>query len=149
MVVAPLKNHDITLLVIAAAGDTGLTPIQLMKSVFLISRSGLPDLPPHFYSFLPYNYGPFDPNVYRDAEALESEGMVAEVQDAGRSWSKYIITPAGLKHAEELRTQVSPQFSAYVNEVVTWVKSLTFSGLLRAIYAKYPEMRENSVFQQI
>lgn len=143
----PLENREIMLLVITAAGSTGLTPVQLMKSVFLISRSGLPEVPTHFYSFVPYDYGPFNPDVYRDVEALESEGIVVEVHDAGRSWPKYVITPAGLERAEELRSQVGPQFSAYIDKVVVWVKSLTFSALLRAIYAKYPEMRENSVFQ--
>lgn len=142
-----LQNRDITLLVIDAAGNSGLTPIQLMKSVFLIGKSEFPELPPHFYSFSPYNYGPFDSDVYRDAEVLEGEGMVVEVQEAGRNWAKYVITTVGSKRAEELRSQVGPQFSAYITEVVDWVQSLTFSGLLRAIYAKYPEFRANSVFQ--
>jgi len=143
----PLENHDVTLLVIAAAGDTGLTPVQLMKSVFIISQSGLPDLPSKFYPFFAYNYGPFHPDVYRDVEALVTEGLVLEVKSAGRNWSKYAITPAGLRCAENLKGQVAGEFSGYIDDVVDWVKSLTFNGLLRAIYAKYPEMRENSVFQ--
>lgn len=145
----PLKNRDITLLVIAAAGDTGLTPVQLMKSVFLIGQSGVPDLPSNFYSFFAYNYGPFNPDVYRDGEALANEGLVLEIKDASRSWSKYAITSAGLRYAENLKHQIASEFSDYIEAVVNWVKSLTFNQLLRAIYAKYPEMRENSVFQEV
>ncbi len=144
-----LENRDVTLLVIDAAGDTGLTPVQLMKSVFIISRSGLSDLPSNFYPFFAYNYGPFHPDVYRDVEALVNEGLVLEIRDAGRNWSKYAIASAGLRYAEDLKHQVAREFSDYINAVVDWVQSLTFNQLLRAIYTKYPEMRENSVFQEV
>jgi len=145
----PLENRDIMLLVITAASDTGLTPVQLMKTMFLIGQSGLADLPSNFYSFVPYNYGPFNSDVYRDVEVMVNEGLVLEIREADRNWSKYAITQAGLKKAKILKQKVTREFSDYINAVVNWVKSLTFSGLLRAIYAKYPEMRENSVFQSV
>ena len=144
-----LENRDIMLLVIAAAGDTGLTPVQLMKSMFLIGQSEVSDLPSDFYSFIPYNYGPFNSDVYRDAEVMVNERLVLEIREAGRDWSKYAVTQAGLQKVEILKHQVTDGYSEYIEAVVNWVKSLTFSGLLRAIYAKYPEMRENSVFQGV
>ena len=144
-----LMNRDVTLLVIAAAGDTGLTPIQVMKSVFLIGQSGLSDLPPRFYRFFAYDYGPFHPDVYRDVKELVDEGLVYEIREAGRNWSKYTIASPGLRYTEDLKRQVAREFSDYIDEVVSWVKSLTFNQLLQAIYAKYPEMRENSVFQEV
>jgi uncharacterized protein YwgA len=149
MTKTPLKNRDITLLVIAAAGDSGLTPVQLMKSLFIISKSGFADLPSDFYPFFAYNYGPFHPDVYRDVEALVNEGLVIEIRETGRNWSKYAVAPAGLKYVENLKSQIASELSAYINAVVNWVGSLTFDQLLRAIYAEYPEMRENSVFQGV
>lgn len=150
MAVAPLKNRDITILVIAAAGDTGLTPVQLMKSLFIISKSGLADLPSNFYPFFAYNYGPFHADVYRDVEVLINEGLVIEIREAGRNWSKYAIAPSsGLRYADNLKGQIASEFFDYINAVVNWIKSLTFNQLLQAIYAKYPEMRENSVFQEV
>lgn len=145
----PLKNRDVTLLVIAAAGNTGLTPVQLMKSVFLIGKSGLPDLPSDFYPFFAYDYGPFHPDVYRDTEILISEGLVLEVREADRNWPKYAISQTGLQRASALRGQVAREFSEHINTVVTWVESRTFNQLLQAIYAEYPEMRANSVFQEV
>jgi uncharacterized protein YwgA len=144
-----LRNCDVTLLVIAAAGDTGLTPIQIMKSVFIVGKCGLSDLPSNFYRFFAYNYGPFHPDVYRDVEMLVNLGLVLEIREAGRNWSKYMIAPSGLQYAEELKRQIAREFSDYIDEVISWVKSLTFNQLLQAIYAKYPEMRENSVFQEV
>ena len=144
-----LRNSDVTLLVIAAAGDTGLTPIQIMKSVFIVGKCGLSDLPSNFYRFFAYNYGPFHPDVYRDVEMLLNLGLVLEIREAGRNWSKYMIAPSGVQYAEELKRQAAREFSDYIDEVVSWAKSLTFNQLLQAIYAKYPEMRENSVFQEV
>ena len=145
---AELRNRDVTLLIIAAAGDSGLTPIQVMKSAFVIGRSGLPDLPTDFYPFFAYNYGPFHPAVYRDTEELVSEKLVFEVAQAGRKRPKYTITATGLQYAETLKRQVASEFFEYTEAVVNWVKSLNFIQLLRAIYEKYPEMRANSVFQE-
>lgn len=145
----PLRNRDVTLLVLAAAGDTGLSPVQVMKSVFIVGQSGLSDLPADFYPFFAYNYGPFHPDVYHDVEALLSEGLVLEIRETGRNWSKYAITAAGLRYAENLKHQIGHELSDYIDAVVNWVKSLTFNQLLKAIYAKYPDMRENSVFQEI
>lgn len=144
-----LKNRDVTLLVVAAAGDTGLTPVQLMKSMFLVGQCSLSDLPSNYYRFFAYNYGPFHPDVYRDVEVLVNEGSVYEIREAGQNWSKYIIAPPGLRSAEGLKRQIAREFSDYINEVVSWVKSLTFNQLLQAIYVEYPDMRENSVFQEV
>lgn len=143
------KNQDVVLLVVAAANGTGLTPVQLMKSVFLVGKSGHSDLPPNFYPFFAYNYGPFHPSVYSDVETLVDQGLVCGVQETGRSWSKYVVTPTGLEYAEKVKQQIADEFVKYIGDVVSWVRSLTFNELLRAIYAKYPEMRENSVFQEV
>ena len=144
-----LKNPDVTLLVIAMAGDSGLTPVQLMKSVFLVGQCSLSDLPSNYYRFFAYNYGPFHPDVYRDVQVLVNQRLVYEIRETGQNWSKYIIAPPGLRYAEDLKRQIAREFSDYIDEVVSWVKSVTFNQLLQAIYAKYPEMRENSVFQEV
>ena len=35
----------------------------------------------------------------------------------------------------------------YISRVFQWVRALSFEQLVRAIYAQYPEMKENSVFR--
>lgn len=142
-----LRNKDITLLVIASAQGEGLSPVQLQKSLFLIRESGLSGLPDEFYTFVPYNYGPFNADVYNDADELVSEGMVNSVQKSGRTWCTYVISPEGIARASEIREQLPQQLNKHMQDVVDWVKALTFDALLRAIYAKYPGYRENSVFQ--
>ncbi len=142
-----MKNKDFTLLAIAYAQDEGLTPVQLQKSLFLLSKSGLPGLPTDFYAFIPYNYGPFNPEIYADADKLADEGMVFSVLMPGRTWAKYVATSEGTKQAQDIAVGTDSAVAEHLKNVVDWVKRLGFSDLLRAIYASFPEFRVNSVFQ--
>jgi uncharacterized protein YwgA len=135
------------LLVVASANGEGFSPLQLQKSLFLVGQCGLPELPSDFYKFVPYNYGPFNPSIYSDADSLAEEGLLEYINVPGQRWSKYAATSTGLARAEETTGNISSEFRNYIKEVVDWVLSLTFSELLRAIYTKYPQFRSNSVFQ--
>jgi len=143
-----VEKKDVTLLVIESAGEKGLSPIQIQKSLFLIVQSHLPALPSDFYEFYAYNYGPFCEEVYQDADALVEEGLVFDMPVSGQSWSIYTIAPKGRERAEAIRRENEiGDLAQYIKEIVEWVSALTFSELLRAIYAKYPQYSENSVFQ--
>ena len=143
-----MDRKDIVLLVIESASDEGLSPLQLQKSLFIIGQSKLNGLPLDFYAFRPYNYGPFCEEIYHDTDTLVEEGMVFNIPVAGQSWSKYVITLKGQTRGEEIKKENNIGLVEYINDTVQWVKSLDFSELLRAIYAKYPEYRVNSVFQE-
>lgn len=143
-----MKPEDWTLLAICAAKGKGLSPVQLQKSLFLLGRKlSKEELGDHFYEFSPYNYGPFDVKIYQDAEMLEEMGMVSITQSPERRWKIYQATPGGLEFATKLRAEASPHAIEYLDTVVTWVLGRSFRELISAIYAKYPEFRENSVFQ--
>jgi uncharacterized protein YwgA len=142
-----MENTEVLLLVVASANDEGLSPLQLQKSLFLVGECGLSELPPDFYKFVPYNYGPFNPVIYSDADSLAEEGLLEYINVPGQRWSKYAATSAGLARVDEITGNFSDELRNYIRDVVGWVLSRTFSELLRAIYAKYPQFRSNSVFQ--
>lgn len=140
---------DWTLLVIAAAKGHSLTPVQLQKALFLIARN-LTSTQRHtafFYDFRPYDYGPFDAEVYRDAERLRAEGLVIIDPSGGVAYRDYTVTAAGVERASILRSQLESSVCDYLDRVVAWVRSLSFNALVQAIYRDYPEMRVNSVFR--
>jgi len=143
-----MDRKDIVLLVIESASDEGLSPLQLQKSLFIVGQSNLAGLPADFYTFHPYNYGPFCEEVYQDTDTLVKEGMVFSIPVAGQSWAKYAITPRGKDRSKGIRKENNVGLVKYISETVQWVSSLTFSELLRAIYAKYPEYSANSVFHE-
>src|SRR5947209_2707195 len=70
-----MNRKDWTLLAICSANGNGLSPVQLQKALFLLSRE-MPNAVGNFYHFTAYHYGPFDRAVYDDAERLAADGMV-------------------------------------------------------------------------
>jgi uncharacterized phage-associated protein len=141
----PMHRRYWTLLAIAAAKGEPLSPVQLQKALFLLGAQMRERVSP-FYTFRAYNYGPFDANVYKDAEALGQEGLVLlQLNPAG--WTDYAATPKGLAEADRIRQEVDAEAAAYLERVVAWTRSLSFQQLVRAIYARFPEYRQNSVFQ--
>jgi|ERR1044071_518378 hypothetical protein len=141
-----MERKNWTLLVINAAGSSGLSPVQLQKCLFLIGKNLSREVGQSFYQFVPYNYGPFDPAVYADASTLVAEGLVRVIRVAGRNWVYYAITNEGEETAILVRSQIAPQSFDYVQKVVEWVQKLSFAQLLSAIYQAYPEYKANSVF---
>lgn len=134
-----------TLVATAFAKGRGLSPVQLQKALFLLGKGMPQSVGEGFYQFIPHNYGPFSKEIYLDAERLASEGLVAIVQSG--SYPEYICTAAGQGVAKMISGTADARVLEYFEQVVHWVQSLSFSALVRAIYSKYPEYRENSVFQ--
>lgn len=142
-----LLKKDWTLLAIALAAGQPLSPVQLQKSVFLFGEL-LPEevLPDDFYEFVAYNYGPFCPEIYRDAETLAEEGLVQISSVAGHGYSQYAATPEGITEGELLRGLLPPRVTEHAKTIVEWVRAQTFKGLVSEIYRRYPRYRANSVF---
>ena len=140
---------DWTLLVIASAQGRPLSPVQLQKALFLLGRN-LSTQQLHtsdFYEFRAYDYGPFNQQVYIDAQTLRDEGLIVIDPNAGVRYRDYGATPAGLEAARKLRQPLNSDVTAYLDKVVTWVGALSFTALVKAIYRDYPDMKANSVFR--
>jgi hypothetical protein len=137
---------DWTMLAISFATGDGLSPVQLQKVLFLLGKELPNEVGRDFYEFIPYNYGPFDRSVYDDARALASQGLASKNDSSQGFWS-YSATPAGLDHADKVKRSASQKAVSYLEKIVPWAQSRSFASLVRAIYQKYPEYRENSVFQ--
>ncbi len=80
-----LERENVTLAVLSLA-DGMLTPVQLQKAMFLASDK----LSSAFkadsrYNFQPYDYGPFDRQMYEDVEAMERQGLIQINQQPGSS----------------------------------------------------------------
>jgi len=140
-----VNREDWILLALHFGGPTGLSPVQLQKSLFLL-RMEVPEVRADYYEFIPHNYGPFSKQIYEDAEQLGARGLVAIERDP-QSLAISKITAAGELRVAEIARDASPRARDYLRSAVEWTQKQTFSGLVRAIYAKYPDYRINSVFQ--
>jgi hypothetical protein len=140
-----LDRQDILLLLIAggASGRYEFDPIRAMKGCFIVHKSGRPEWRGQF-AFRPYDYGPFDPSVYRARDALVQKGLVAE-QRRGR-YGAYSPTEAGQQRVEELRSDLSNREATWLERVGRYVTSRSFTDLLDEIYERFPEYAERSVY---
>lgn len=139
---------DWLLLALNAAGSKGLSPVQLQKTLFLLGQKMADKVGAGFYDFQPYHYGPFDRDVYTDAEKLAASGRIEIEQREGESFNRYIITREGEVDVSRLAHYEAEEVSEYLREkLIPWVRSQSFQSLVSAIYAEYPEMRKHSVFQ--
>lgn len=135
-----MRRSDWTLLVLAAADGDSLTPVQLQKCLFLLGENV--DVGTEYYAFAPYHYGPFDSAVYHDAETMAREGLVSITRGRVREFS---ATPAGVAQCRSLGADAGTR--EYVRQLVHWARSLSFQEIVRAVYDRYPSMRENSIFR--
>ncbi len=142
-----MQRQDWLLLALSAAQGNPLSPVQLQKALFLLGEKHPSSVGRGYYHFIPYNYGPFDRLVYIDAERLRDAGLVSIEQRPGQQWNEYALTPHGMATATQLRQTAPSQAVDYLDELVPWTCSQSFESLVRAVYAEYPNMRQNSVFR--
>jgi uncharacterized protein len=140
------RSELVTLALGSAGGQTPFTPVQVQKLFFLIDREIGPQIGGPHFAFAPYDYGPFDGNVYRELEALCRQGLV-HIEPAG-SLKYYSLTGAGLAAANAISRNEDFRTRDYIQRAAVWVRSLGFADLVSAIYRKYPDMQVNSVFQR-
>ena len=139
-----MKRSDWTLLALAAGNGRPLSPVQLQKVLFLLGEKG--KVGRGYYQFRPYNFGPFSPDIYVDAESLERMGLARiDRAEPGRPWAVYAATPEGISAAEKL-DGLDRSTRQYVKALVEWAKGLSFQQLVSAVYREFPDQRVNSIF---
>ncbi|MFO1430528.1 MAG: hypothetical protein U1F76_10380 [Candidatus Competibacteraceae bacterium] len=142
-----MNRSDVVLATIALQGaEVLLSPVQVQKLFFILDREISYSIGgPHFH-FKPYDYGPFDADVYSEIEKLVEAGL-AQI-DKGYQYRIYRLTDEGLKKGLKLADNLPESARKYIVTVGSFVRRLSFQELVSSIYKKYPEMREKSVFRE-
>ena len=137
-----VSNSEILLAIIAAADGKELSRVHLQKVAFLLSEEFKDRLPSNFYKFDKCDYGPFCIDIYHDTEMLHYWGRIHFKPGPERRHDSYSITEpfdiAGFQIDDDIKT--------YIKDTVAWVADMSFSQLVRAIYLRYPEFLERSIF---
>lgn len=143
-----MDRRELLLTILAAAGGEEYSPVQIQKAAFIITKN-LPEVcrGAATFNFTPYDYGPFDPSVYQEAEHLQAAGF-ARVQQGGRGrWRTYAASQAGVQWGQASLNALLPHQKEYIERVSAWVRALDFATLVKSVYEAYPEMREKSIFR--
>lgn len=122
--------------------DGWVDRIRIMKGMFLFQAEA-PRPPEIDYTFRPYDYGPFTPEIYRDLEALVEKSYVVE-SPAGRS---YRATQQGRDYLSGLLFPAQP-LEALI-ELRVEITDLSFRKLLKRVYSAHPESARRSVAKDV
>lgn len=146
-----MPRRDVLLMMMAPAGTAVHTPVQVQKLAFLIDRLIGETIGGTGFHFKPWHYGPFDKAVYKALEELERDGLV-EINDMSAQMqpTQYRLTNLGEREGTDLLETLgdqNPDTAEYIETLSNWVRDQSFASLLRAIYAKFPDMAANSVFK--
>jgi hypothetical protein len=137
------------LLVALDAPAAGLEPVRVQKALFLLAQEG--GLPPsERYWFVPYNYGPMSPRIYRDVDALVRRGLLERRPVPGYTWGRVRATEQGQRRAERLVQEADDRRRhalGALRDIRALVTSLGFADLLQTIYERHPEYALRSVFR--
>jgi DNA-binding PadR family transcriptional regulator len=114
-----------------------MSPLQLMKSIFLYAQE---EKPKDFYEFIPYLYGPCSFDVYTDLKLLEVSGYIASYT-THRGWSFFGITSEGEKYLLS-----NKKILQKLDKIKGMILSKPFIELLKYVYSIYPEFAQNSIF---
>lgn len=141
-----MERNDFVLAVMSSCPKAKYDPVQIQKLFFLIDDI-IPKLVkgPHF-KFTPYNYGPFDKQVYIDLEKLASMGDIA-IQGAD-THRTYTTTGQGQEKGEAILSTLPAGVRPYIKKLSEFVRRLSFAELVSTIYKAYPKMKSNSIFQE-
>jgi hypothetical protein len=142
-----VTRRDLVLALLASSEGRPYTPAQLQKAVFLVSRNMPLLIEGEGFHFVPYDYGPFDSDVYVEAANLGNDGEVIIAPSEVGRWNTYAASDAGLVRGKRLLSEVDTSVRDYLGAVCAWVRSQSFSSLVKSIYEAYPEMRANSIFR--
>jgi uncharacterized protein YwgA len=141
------SREEILLAALSPAGGVPHTPVQVQKLLFLIDRNLAALIGGPKFNFEPYHYGPFDLEVYSTLQELAKQGLVEITRSGEGNWREYRLTPEGQSHGEGALAALDERARHYIQRVSDFVRRLSFTELVSAIYKAYPEMRERSVFQ--
>jgi hypothetical protein len=173
------NRKDLLLLVLAADEGTPIVGVtRLQKYLYVLQEHGGwgPRLTTK-YDFRPYDFGPFDDQVYADLDFLENVGLIrkdpageepsaetGEQQETSDSWGTsdpefapwqdddatwvYRLTDKGREFVQR-ELPVSGEEQESIEELKRTWNSQPLASLLRWLYSNYPDTAVNTKLTQL
>ncbi len=98
------------------------------------------------YSFRPYNWGPFSPDVAEDINLLVRDSALVAESVPGRSWVRYRPTEEGASRAQQAASSVDHVARDWLCQTREFLTTRSFQQLLTDVYREYPDYATKSLF---
>lgn len=118
------------LLAIALSGRSGISPIQLQRSLFLVGQKREELIGPGFYAFEPNGSGPASTDVYADIDALVTTEYIVKQWVPESACSVFRLSGAGRAWVAEFRRKVKKDALSGLEDAVAWVKEQSYLDLV-------------------
>lgn len=118
------------LLAIAVSGASGLSPIQLQRSLFLVCQKREEQVGPDFYEFEANGSGPASAALYVDIDALVTAEYIVKEWVPESSCSTFRLSDAGRAWAADFRQKMKKETLAALEDAVAWVKEQSYLELV-------------------
>jgi hypothetical protein len=141
-----MTNKDWILMILALADGAALTPSQIEKALFLIQHqmpAEISDRPA--YEFVPFQQGPYSPQVTIDAFELECEKFAASERFQARG-KIYRTTMTGSIRALTMRCDLSPEALAYAQKIVAWIRTAPIATIVQEINRQFPQYQKSGAY---
>ena len=112
------------------SGTSGLSPLQLQRSLFLVGQKREEHVGPGFYEFDADGSGPSSPALYVDLDALVTAEYVVKQWEPESACSALRLSDAGRARAEEFRRKVKKDALSGLEDAVAWVKEQSYLDLI-------------------
>ena len=118
------------LLAIAMSGASGLSPVQLQRSLFLVCQKREKQVGPHVYEFEPNGSGPASTALYADMDALVTAEDIVKEWVPESSYSIFRLSDSGRARAADFRRRMKKDALAGLEDAVAWVKEQSYQELV-------------------
>lgn len=100
--------------------------------------------------FKPLNFGPYSDSVRAAIDRLESQGYVISRKQVVSKYNReiFILTSTGKRRGNEIAGALSREAHEFLRNLCLAAKQLGYSGILRYVYAKYPELTSRSKIKE-
>jgi len=141
-----MTKREIVLACLSASDKHYYEPVQIQKIIFLFQEKAAAYLKAKPFNFRPYDYGPFDADIYFCLEELEKEGIVDIIGEPFDRHRLYRLKEKGNDIARSAFDMIPEPYHNFLSRLCAWVHSVSFAQLVGAVYKEFPSMREKSVF---
>lgn len=121
-----------TLLALLDEADKPVSPTMLVKLAFLLRHETTVADQRAFYDFVPYRFGPFSFNLYRELNLLRRDGYVAPEQQTVE------LVPAIRHLTSEKIAELPLSTRRATAAILSRYGELSLDSLLRDVYQRYP-----------
>jgi uncharacterized protein YwgA len=100
--------------------------------------------------FRPLNFGPYSDSVRSAIDRLESDGLVISRRQVVSKYNRevFALTSTGRQRGDEIANALNKEAREFLRNLCLAAKQLGYSGILRYVYTKYPELTSRSKIKE-